>query len=80
MNHSILLKKMEHYGVRGVVHQWFSSYLSNREQFVSVSGHDSSLTKVSYVVPQGSVVGTLLFLIYINDLPSTTKSLSFLCG
>ena len=80
MNNSILLKKMEHYVVRGIVCQYFSSYLSNGEQFVSVNGHYSSLKNASYGVPQGSVVGTQLFLIHINDLPNTTKSLSFLCG
>ena len=60
------------------VQQWFASYLSNRAQFVSVNGHNSSLKKVSCGVPQGSVFGLLLFLIYINDLPNTTKVLSFL--
>ena len=76
VNHSILLKKMKHYGVRGVVHQWFASYLLNRKQFISVNGHNSSLKKVSCGVPQGSVLGPILFLIYISDLPNTTKVLS----
>ena len=51
VNHDILLKKMEHYGIRGTALNWFYSYLSNRRQFVSVNGHSSSPCDISYGVP-----------------------------
>ena len=51
VNHDILLKKLEHYGIRGTALNWFKSYLSNRKQFVSINGHSSSLSNISCAVP-----------------------------
>ena len=72
VNHNILLLKMEHYGVRGPSLQWFRSYLSERKH-VYINGECSELKQISCGVPQGSVLGPLLFLIYINDLPNISK-------
>ena len=70
VNHNILLQKLRHYGIRGIANDWFRSYLGNREQFVSISGHNSDKKKLKYSVPQGSILGPLLFIIYINDMPN----------
>ena len=77
VNHKILLCKMEHYGIRGAILKWFESYLFERKQFVYHNGESSSLQTISCGVPQGSVLGPLLFLLYVNDIPNISSKLIF---
>ena len=72
ISHNILLQKLEFYGIRGVAKEWISNYLSDRNQYVEIENFKSSVCKIECGVPQGSILGPLLYLIYVNDIPKAT--------
>jgi retron-type reverse transcriptase len=73
INHTILLDKLNLYGVRGIAHDWFNSYLKHRQQFVQIGDSKSELLTITCGVPQGSILGPLLLLLYINDFVNVSK-------
>ena len=78
LNHNILLQKLISYGIRGSVNDWFRSYLEDREQFVLLNDVSSNKRKITTGVPQGSILGPLLFLVYINDICKSSDLLRFI--
>ena len=73
VDHQILLAKLNLYGIRGVLNDWFKSYLSNCSQYVSISGYDSGLPAIKCGLPPRSVLGPLLFLLYMKELNQAIK-------
>jgi len=76
IKHMILLAKLAHYGVRGVALGWFKTYLTNRRQYLQVNDSSSQIDTITYGVLQGSILGPILFIIYINDLPRNVKTVT----
>ena len=74
VDHDILLYKLQHYGIRGHAYNFFKSYLTNRKQFTYVNGTTSNMQSVTCGVPQGSVLGPILFLIYVNDMANAISN------
>ena len=78
LDHKILLHKLNYYGIKNTEYKWFSSYLENRTQYVEINNVKSNMLNITTGVPQGSILGPLLFLIYVNDINYTTSYFKFI--
>ena len=79
IDHAILLSKLEHYGVDGIPLQLVKNYFTNRKQYVKLNEVNSNLFQINTGVPQGSILGPLLFIIYINDFTRASSIFDFIC-
>ena len=78
VNHGILLQKLEFYGIRGLTHDWIKSYQRDRKQSVAFGDNFSDYQTVKCGIPRGSILGPLLFILYINDIVSSSNLLKFI--
>ncbi len=78
LDHTILFQKPEYYGIIGIAHKLVESYITNRKQYVEINETNSDTLRLITSVPQGSILGPLRFIIYINDITQASKRFDFI--